>query len=110
MIEKLQGFEYEKSMDSLLSQMQETLARQQQIIEIRASQKENVLLRNLQIVFIITLATELIALFSYTDFSDFHLDVGFLLLAIAIVASIIVYITIVLLSSKRKRTKRRRDR
>jgi len=110
MIEKLQGFEYEKSMNSLLSQMQETLARQQQIIEIRASQKENVLLRNLQIVFIITLATELIALFSYTDFSDFHLDIGFLLLAIAIVASIVVYIAIVLLSSKRKRTKRRRDR
>ena len=109
MIDKLQGFEYEKSMNDLLLQMQETLARQQQIIEIRASQKENVLLRNLQIVFIITLATELIALFNYTDFSDFNLDIGFLLLAIAIIASIIVYITIVLLSSKRKKARRIRN-
>lgn len=44
MIDKLQSFEYEGSTNDLLNQMLETLVRQQQILEIRYSQKENQLL------------------------------------------------------------------
>ena len=95
-------------MNDLLNQMQETLARQQQILEIRSSQRENQLLRNLQIVFIITLATELIALFFY-NLEEIHIDIGFWLLAIAIVASIFVYLGIIMFSRMRKGRRRERN-
>ncbi|MHA1228620.1 MAG: hypothetical protein ACTSR2_06405 [Candidatus Hodarchaeales archaeon] len=96
MIKQLHGYEYEESMNSLLAQMQRTLAREREVIEIRASQRENELLKNLQLVFIITLATELIALFFYTP--ETYIEFGLELLAIAIVVSIVIYFGIVFIS------------
>ncbi|MHA1972479.1 MAG: hypothetical protein ACTSW1_05790 [Candidatus Hodarchaeales archaeon] len=96
MIKQLHGYEYEESMNALIAQMQRTIAREREVIEIRASQRENELLKNLQLVFIITLATELIALFFYTP--ETYIEFGLELLAIAIFVSVVIYFGIVFIS------------
>ena len=56
MIKSLHGDEYDRNLEGLLSQMQRTITREREIESLRISENEKKLLKNLQLVFIITLA------------------------------------------------------
>ncbi|MBD3405979.1 MAG: hypothetical protein GF411_07635 [Candidatus Lokiarchaeota archaeon] len=90
MIERLHGNEYREAMNSFLVQMKETVAREREMLETLQHEKENTLLKNLQIVFIISLAAEVIALFFY-DPTSTHLDWGSILFIASLMIAIIVF-------------------
>ncbi len=108
MIEALHGFEYQEALEGLLSKMQVALNREREVLTIRISQQESTMLRNLQLVFIVTLATEIIALFFY-DPASLTWSLGALLFVASVVITLALYFGIRL--TLRRRTERmfRRD-
>jgi hypothetical protein len=103
MIEALHGFEYQGALEGLLSKMQEALCREREVLTIRISQQESTMLRNLQLVFIVTLATEIIALFFY-DPASLTWSLGSLLFIVSVVITLALYFAIRL--TLRRRTER----
>ena len=93
MIKSLHGDEYDRNLESLLSQMQRTITREREIESLRISEKEKKLLKNLQLVFIITLAAQIISLYFY-DPNLLYLPIGFGLLILSIILAAIIYLGI----------------
>ncbi len=108
MIEALHGFEYQEALDGLLSKMQEALSREREVLTIRISQQESTMLRNLQLVFIVTLATEIIALFFY-DPASLTWSLGSLLFIISVVITLALYFGIRLTLRRRSERQFRRQ-
>ena len=93
MIRRLHGNEYREAMNDILVQMQQTVSRERESLEIRQNLREAALLKNLQLVFIISLAAEIITLFFY-DPNSTRLDWGAVLFIIAVAISIFLFIAI----------------
>ena len=90
MIRSLQGYEYSQALEGLLSQMQTALTREREVLTMRVEAQESTLLKNLQLVFIVTLATEIIALFFY-DPSQLTWSLGTELFLLALVITVVTY-------------------
>ncbi|MHA1131848.1 MAG: hypothetical protein ACTSQQ_13695, partial [Candidatus Helarchaeota archaeon] len=63
MIDSLHGFDFLSSLDLIISEIKDSLARERDVVSVKASEEENIFLRNLQVVFIVELLASLIGLF-----------------------------------------------
>ncbi len=93
MIRQLHGYEYREGLNDILVQMQETVARERVNLENHQAERENALLKNLQIVFIISLGAEVISLFFY-DPASTAIEWGYFLFTVALLLSIFVFVLI----------------
>ncbi|MHA1266088.1 MAG: GlsB/YeaQ/YmgE family stress response membrane protein [Candidatus Helarchaeota archaeon] len=88
MIDSLHGYDFLKSLDLLIDEIKDSLSRERDVVSVKASEQENVFLRNLQIVFIVELVASLLSLFFVTGV--FEWDVGSLIIINSIIGSLIV--------------------
>ncbi|NVM55174.1 MAG: hypothetical protein HWN66_15820 [Candidatus Helarchaeota archaeon] len=86
MIDSLHGFDFLNSLESIISEIKDSLSRERDVVGIKVNEAENVFLRNLQIVFIVELIASMIGLFYILG--DFTWDLGMIFIIISIIGSL----------------------
>ncbi len=88
MIDSLHGFDFLTSLERIIDEIEAAIDRERDVIGIKASESENALLRNLQIVFVIDLMATIISLF-YLSFEGLS-PLGFVFLFASVGFSVIM--------------------
>ena len=90
-IRVLNGFEYFDRMEGIIAKVRETLSREREMLEIIVSDEENFFLRNLQILFIVTLIIDISGLY-FLEIEAADLAAGTLLLSLAVIMGWFLFI------------------
>lgn len=90
-IRVLNGFEYFDCMEGIIAKVRETLSREREMLEIIVNDEENFFLRNLQILFIVTLIIDISGLY-FLEIETLDLAAGSILLSMSIVTGWFLFI------------------
>ena len=90
-IRVLNGFEYFDRMEGIIAKVRETLSREREMLEIIVSDEENFFLRNLQILFIVTLLIDISGLY-FLEIQAVDLAAGTLLLSLSVIMGWFLFI------------------